>query len=144
EKVYELFSMIQPINHGADAEAIKTYRVEPYVMVADVYANQQHKGRGGWTWYTGSAGWMYQFIVESLIGLQLKIDRLTFSPCFPLDWPEVQVTYRFKSSTYRIKIYQIDEKEDSRWKIGDTEGKGNSIQLSDDGKVYDAEVYVAI
>ena len=72
EKVWELFSMIQPLHHASDENSMQVYKVEPYVMAADVYANESHKGRGGWTWYTGSAGWMYQFIISSLIGIELK------------------------------------------------------------------------
>jgi cellobiose phosphorylase len=67
-----------------DANSIKVYKVEPYVLVADIYANESYKGRGGWTWYTGSAGWMYQFIISSLIGIELKKDQLSFNPCSPL------------------------------------------------------------
>jgi cellobiose phosphorylase len=76
ERTWELFEMINPINHGKTNEDVATYKVEPYVMAADVYASPQHEGRGGWTWYTGSAGWMYQLIVESLLGLSLEIDKL--------------------------------------------------------------------
>jgi len=144
EKVYELFSMIQPINHASSAESIQTYKVEPYVMVADVYANEQHRGRGGWTWYTGSAGWMYQFIIGSLIGIELQVDRLKFTPCFPTDWPEVGITYRYKSSTYKIKIYQIESNDESWWEIGDSKGKGDTIQLMDDGMEHEVEVHISI
>ncbi len=82
EKVWELFSMIQPLSHTSDADAMQVYKTEPYVMAADVYANELHKGRGGWTWYTGSAGWMYQFITGSLLGMELATDRLLFNPAF--------------------------------------------------------------
>jgi len=144
EKVYELFSMIQPINHGSDADGVQTYKVEPYVMAADVYANETHKGRGGWTWYTGSAGWMYQFIIGSLIGIELEVDQLKFTPCFPIDWPEVSITYRYKSATYKIKIQQIKSDEESWWKVDSSQGKGNILPLIDDGKEHEAEVYVSI
>src|SRR5690606_34017879 len=115
EKVYELFSMIQPINHSLDVVSSEVYRVEPYVMVADVYANKSHQGRGGWTWYTGSAGWMYQFILKSMIGLELFVDKLKFTPCFPLEWPYVHIEYRYKSSVYKIDLYQISDIEESWW-----------------------------
>jgi len=144
EKVYELFSMIQPIKHGSDADGVQTYKVEPYVMAADVYANETHKGRGGWTWYTGSAGWMYQFIIGSLIGIELEVDQLKFTPCFPIDWPEVSITYRYKSATYKIKIQQIKSDEESWWKVDSSQGKGNILPLIDDGKEHEAEVYVSI
>ena len=80
EKAWELFNLINPVNHGSTAEAIATYRVEPYVVAADVYAVTPHIGRGGWTWYTGSSGWMYRLITESLLGLMLDVDKLRFNP----------------------------------------------------------------
>lgn len=143
EKVWELFSMIQPLNHAPDAETLQVYKVEPYVMAADVYANESHKGRGGWTWYTGSAGWMYQFITGSLLGMELKKDELVFNPCFPLEWPSVSISYRFGKSIYRIVVFQLSNGEESHWITGNVQGKGNAIKLIDDGAEHLAEVYVA-
>jgi len=143
EKVWELFSMIQPLSHSSDEASVKVYKVEPYVMAADVYANESHKGRGGWTWYTGSAGWMYQFIIGSLLGMELQKDRLKFRPCFPLNWPSVSIVYSYKTSTYRIKIFQTEENESS-WKMDDDRGSGNTIQLADDGREHEAEIYISI
>jgi len=142
DKVWELFSMIQPLGHASDAESMKVYKVEPYVIAADVYANESHRGRGGWTWYTGSAGWMYQFIMSSLVGLELKKDRLQFNPCFPSEWPSIKIQYKYGRSTYHIIVYQLKANEDSRWKSEAGEGKGNSIQLTDDGLEHSFEVYV--
>lgn len=142
EKVWELFSMIQPVQHALDATAIKTYKVEPYVMVADIYANESHKGRGGWTWYTGSAGWMYQFITGSLAGIELKKDQLTFNPCFPSAWPSVEIHYRYGKSTYHFTVYQLQTGKESWWKGESGEGKGNTVQLIDDGVEHWFEVHV--
>ncbi|MEO5648724.1 MAG: glucoamylase family protein [Ginsengibacter sp.] len=144
EKTYELFSLIQPINHALDAEATEVYKVEPYVMAADVYANETHRGRGGWTWYTGSAGWMYQFIIGSLLGMELEIDRLKFTPSFPEEWPAVSITYRYKSATYFIKVHQRKSTEESCWKMGSDQGKGNSIPLKDDGMQHEVEIHISI
>jgi cellobiose phosphorylase len=80
---WELFAMINPVNHARSAAAIATYKVEPFVVAADVYAVSPHTGRGGWTWYTGSAGWLYRLIVESLLGLKLEVNKLRMTPCFP-------------------------------------------------------------
>ncbi|MBC7914899.1 MAG: cyclic beta 1-2 glucan synthetase, partial [Pyrinomonadaceae bacterium] len=143
EKVYELFSMIQPLNHASDPESVKTYKVEPYVMAADVYANESHKGRGGWTWYTGSAGWMYQFIIGSLMGMQLQKDVLLFKPCFPVEWPYVTIAYVFGTSTYTITVYQITT-ANSNWKMGNTKGEGNALKLTDDGLTHEVEMFVHI
>jgi cellobiose phosphorylase len=142
EKVWELFSMIQPVNHALDAAATQVYKVEPYVMAADVYANESHKGRGGWTWYTGSAGWMYQFIISSLLGIELEKDVLKFKPCFPLDWPSVTINYRHGRSSYHITIFQSNNNDESWWKEGEMQGKGDSIKLIDDGITHNVEVHI--
>ena len=105
-RAWELFDMINPVNHSRSAEAIATYKVEPYVMAADTYAVAPHTGRGGWTWYTGSAGWMYRLIVESLLGLRLEVDMLHFAPVFPADWTEFKVHYRFRETVYHIAVLQ--------------------------------------
>ncbi|PZX60488.1 cellobiose phosphorylase [Algoriphagus ratkowskyi] len=144
ERTYELFSMIQPVNHALNHEDVQIYKVEPYVMAADVYANETHRGRGGWTWYTGSAGWMNQFIIGSLLGMELQIDKLKFTPCFPEQWPSVTINYRYKTSTFCIQVFQNRNIESSWWKIGDEQGEGNEIQLKDDGKEYVIELHVLI
>ncbi len=144
EKVWELFSMIHPISHSSDAAAIQIYKVEPYVMAADVYAKESHKGRGGWTWYTGSAGWMYQFIVRSLLGLELQVDQLKFTPCFPLDWPSLLITYRYKSSKYHITVFQFHGPSDSWCKIGNKNEAGDVVKLIDDGLEHEVEIHIRI
>jgi cellobiose phosphorylase len=142
EKVWELFSMIQPLSHSSDSESIQVYKVEPYVTVADIYANQLHRGRGGWTWYTGSAGWMYQFIISSLLGMELQKDVLRFEPCFPMDWPSVSIIYSYGRSTFRITLFQLNTIEESWWKQDEAQGKGNAIQLIDDEMEHKVEVYI--
>jgi cyclic beta-1,2-glucan synthetase len=101
-RAWELFQLINPIRHGDTEPAIQKYKVEPYVVAADVYVNPQHAGRGGWTWYTGSAGWMYRLILESLLGLNLEVDRLRFAPCLPKDWKTFKISYRFRETFYQI------------------------------------------
>ena len=103
-RAWELLSLINPINHGSTPPGIAKYKVEPYVIAADVYAVAPHVGRGGWTWYTGSAGWMYRLITESLLGLRLEVDKLYFVPCLPAAWPSLTIRYRFRKTTYRIAI----------------------------------------
>src|SRR3546814_10493535 len=98
--------MINPRHHVDTAERIATYKVEPYVVAADVYAVEPHVGRGGWTWYTGSAGWMYRLVLESLLGLRLEGDTLRLSPCIPAGWPGYRVRYRFRDTVYRIHVRQ--------------------------------------
>jgi cellobiose phosphorylase len=103
-RAWELFGIINPVNHSLSSEAVATYKVEPYVVAADIYAVAPHTGRGGWTWYTGSAGWMYRLIVESLLGLCLDVDKLHFAPCFPADWSGFKVHYCFRETVYHITV----------------------------------------
>ncbi|RJP79609.1 MAG: cyclic beta 1-2 glucan synthetase [Desulfobacteraceae bacterium] len=105
-RAWELFTMINPVNHARSIEEAETYKVEPYVMAADVYAVSPHIGRGGWTWYTGSAAWMYRLIVESLLGLRLEKDTLRFEPCIPADWKSFKVHYRYRETVYHINVLQ--------------------------------------
>ena len=112
-RAWELTGMINPVNHSRTAEGLATYKVEPYVVAADVYALPPHTGRGGWTWYTGSAGWMYRLIVESLLGLRLDVDRLHFAPCLPPEWKEFKLHYRHGEAIYHITVRQIARQGES-------------------------------
>ena len=105
-RAWELFDIINPVNHSKSAKGTATYKVEPYVVAADVYALPPHTGRGGWTWYTGSAGWMYRLIVESLLGLRLEVDKLRFAPCLPADWKGFKLHYRYRETVYHIAVTQ--------------------------------------
>jgi cellobiose phosphorylase len=109
-RAWELLGMINPLRHGESPERTAVYKVEPYVIAADVYAVAPHTGRGGWTWYTGSAGWMYRLIMESLLGLRLTADpqlsRLHFEPCLPADWQGFQLHYRYRQTVYHITVRQ--------------------------------------
>ena len=107
QRAWECFNVINPIGHGDTLEAINTYKVEPYVVAADVYAVAPHEGRGGWTWYTGSASWMYRLVLESLLGLRLESGQLRFAPCTPVQWPGFKVKYRFGQTQYAIAVTQI-------------------------------------
>jgi cellobiose phosphorylase len=101
-RAWELFSMINPVNHTKSSAAVGTYKVEPYVMAADVYAAPPHTGRVGWTWYTGSAGWMYRLAVESLLSLRREGDKLRLVPCLPAIGPDsscaIDTATRFTAS----------------------------------------------
>ena len=106
QRTWDLLQMINPLNRGNTIEKIDIYKTEPYVIAADVYAEPLHKGRGGWTWYTGSAGWMYQLVVESFIGLKKEGHILHFKPCIPEDWPSVKITYHYEAKVYAIELVQ--------------------------------------
>jgi cellobiose phosphorylase len=106
QRTWELLQMINPLNRGNTADKIAVYKAEPYVVAADVYAEPKHKGRGGWTWYTGSAAWMYQLILESFIGLKREGDKLVFKPCMPEEWPSVKIQYRNGGMLHQIELKQ--------------------------------------
>jgi cyclic beta-1,2-glucan synthetase len=104
ERAGELFTLLNPINHSSTRAGLHKYKVEPYVAVGDVYAVPPHNGRGGWTWYTGSAGWMYRAGLESILGFKLQKDRLAIDPCVPRWWREFEIVYRRGRAVYRIKV----------------------------------------
>jgi cellobiose phosphorylase len=104
--------MLNPVNHGSTPADIERYKVEPYVMGADIYGAQPHTGRGGWTWYTGAAGWMYRLTVETLLGLQLQVDHLRIAPCVPAHWESYKIHYRYRETVYHITVKRAGEKSD--------------------------------
>lgn len=104
DRAVALFDMLNPVNHGATPEAIDRYKVEPYVACADVYAEERHVGRGGWTWYTGSAGWMYRAGVEWILGFKLRGTDLLIEPCIPTTWPAFTITFRYHTARYEIVV----------------------------------------
>jgi cellobiose phosphorylase len=132
-RAWDLFDIINPVHHSGSDEGAAIYKVEPYVMAADVYAFAPHTGRGGWTWYTGSAGWMYRLIIESLLGLRLEVDELHFAPCFPADWIGFKVHYRFQETVYHITLLQSSDHEvELNAVIDGIPLEGNKIRLVND------------
>jgi cyclic beta-1,2-glucan synthetase len=109
DRAWELFALINPINHGSTPAQINTYKVEPYVVAADVYAVAPHTGRGGWTWYTGSAGWMYRLLIETLLGLTLEGNRMRLAPLFPKHWATCKIHYRYRQTPYNISISRLTD-----------------------------------
>jgi len=108
DKAGELFALLNPINHARTPEATERYKVEPYVVAADIYSVPPNAGRGGWTWYTGAAGWMQQAGVEGLLGLRLQGDVLHFDPCIPKAWPGFEMSFRHGSARYEIRVENPD------------------------------------
>jgi cyclic beta-1,2-glucan synthetase len=143
-RAWDLLAMINPVNHAGSPEAVSVYRVEPYVVAADVYACPPHTGRGGWTWYTGSAGWMYRLIVESLLGLRLEVDRLRFAPCLPADWKGFKVHYRYRETVYHIAVTQLPGgKGGASVTMDGVEHEGDYVPLVDDRQEHSVEVRVS-
>jgi cyclic beta-1,2-glucan synthetase len=142
-RAWELFDIINPVNHARSPKGIETYKVEPYAIAADVYALHPHVGRGGWTWYTGSAGWMYRLITESLLGLRLEVDNLYFEPCLPADWQLFKLRYRYRETLYDITVTQTHGAASATCITVDGVPQDNSpIHLVDDRKEHTAEVRV--
>jgi cellobiose phosphorylase len=138
---WELFRMINPVNHARSAEEAATYKVEPYVAAADVYAVPPHTGRGGWTWYTGSAAWMYRLIVESLLGLKRQGDKLWVAPRLPADWEGFKVHYRYRETIYHIRVRQpAAGKGWMQVTLDGIEHPDQSIPLVDDHREHRVEV----
>ena len=104
DRAGELFSILNPINHASTRAGVHRYKVEPYVMAADVYAEPPHVGRGGWTWYTGSAGWMYRVGLEGILGLQRRGAFFTLNPSIPSSWPTYSIEWRFGKARYTIVV----------------------------------------
>ena len=133
KRAWEIFNMINPVNHTRTPEETAIYKGEPYVVAADVYGAPPHTGRGGWTWYTGSAAWMYRLIVESLLGLSLEVDRLRITPCLHPQWQEFTMHYRFRETVYHITVSQFKgKKTDTRLTLDTIEQSGQTIALVDD------------
>jgi len=140
-RAWELLGIINPVTHSKSPEGIAIYKVEPYVVAADVYALPPHTGRGGWTWYTGSAGWMYRLIVESLLGLRLEVDKLRFAPCLPVDWKGFKVYYRYRETVYEIDVRQQRGVEGRAIVTVDgIEQQDEAIPLVDDRRNHSVEI----
>jgi cyclic beta-1,2-glucan synthetase len=144
-RAWELVAMINPVNHASSPEDLATYKVEPYVVAADVYALSPHTGRGGWTWYTGSAGWMYRLVVESLLGLRLEVDTLRFTPCLPAEWTTFKLHYRYRETVYHITVQQTcDEDGETSVTVDGVEQRDKLIHLVDDRQEHWVEVRIAL
>lgn len=142
DKAWELYHLINPINHTRSTIECAKYKVEPYVMAADVYAVNPHVGRGGWTWYTGAAGWMYKVGIEYILGLKKNGEKLIIDPCIPKNWPEYLIKYRYKNTRYNIKI-KNPEGVNRHVKEMNLDGKlleEKYISLINDSKDHDVEV----
>jgi len=142
-RAWELFSLLNPIAHGASSENMQIYKVEPYVMSADVYAAPPHTGRGGWTWYTGSSGWMYRLITESLLGIKLQADILRFNPCLPPQWQTFKIHYRYRETLYNITVRSAGSGKSVIRVVADgVEEADKAVRLVDDHGQHEVEVEV--
>jgi cyclic beta-1,2-glucan synthetase len=140
DKAGELFSLLNPIHHASSRAGVYRYKVEPYVVAADVYAEPPHVGRGGWTWYTGSGGWMYRAGIEWILGFRLRGTRLYLDPCIPRAWRSFEITFRYHSSRYEIVVENPHEVMRGVLSValdGVPLARGSMpIQLADDGATH--------
>ena len=142
ERAGELFALMNPINHSSTRAGLHKYKVEPYVAVGDVYAVPPHNGRGGWTWYTGSAGWMYRAGLESILGFKLMKDRLEINPCVPRWWRDFEIVYRRGKAVYRIKVENPlgVSRGVVRVEMDGVAQIGGAIEVVDDEKTHEVRV----
>jgi cellobiose phosphorylase len=142
DRALELWSLINPINHARTPAEVAHYKVEPYVVCADVYGAPPHTGRGGWTWYTGAAGWLYRVALEAILGVRLRSDALQMEPCIPTGWPGYEVTLRFGSATYHVRV---DNAAGTGRGVGSVTADGQpvpsgTLSLRDDGQTHEVQV----
>ena len=144
DKAVELFNMINPIEHSKNKEEVLKYKVEPYVMAADVYTSKNLVGRGGWTWYTGSASWMYEAGLAYILGLKIVNGYMEIKPCISSNWKEYQIQYKYKESIYNIKVFNNNGKNTGvqTVKVNGIIIENKKIPLINDGKIYNIEVYM--
>jgi cyclic beta-1,2-glucan synthetase len=148
DKAHSLFSMLNPVNHATTPAGVHRYRVEPYVAVADIYSEPPHVGRGGWSWYTGSSGWLYRAGVEWILGLALRGENLRLDPCIPTYWAGFSITYRYGTSSYLIHVTNPDKVTKGIVKL-ELDGEplpaaGLGVPLKDDGREHVVNVVMGL
>ncbi len=140
-RVADLLRLLNPIHHADTPAKAARYKVEPYVMAADIYASPDHLGRGGWTWYTGSSGLMYRYIVESVLGLRLRGDTLHFEPCLPPDWSHFKLRYQYHGTRYQVTALRAAlPAHGARVELDGVPQADGRIRLRDDGQPHEVRV----
>jgi cellobiose phosphorylase len=142
DRAHELWDLINPIYHATTPAEVQHYKVEPYVVCADIYGAPPHTGRGGWTWYTGSAGWLYRAALEAILGFRLEGSTLRFAPCIPKAWPGYELTYRHGTAIYQIRVANAagTGRGVRTIRCDGQAAAGNVVMLSDDGRTHTVEV----
>ena len=141
DKAIEFYKMINPIEHSRTKDSAQKYKVEPYVIAADVYGAENLAGRGGWTWYTGSSSWYYTAGIQYILGLNIVNNCLNFNPCIPKNWKEFSIRYKYENSVYNIKILNPNGKNNGVSKVLlDGNEVENCIKLDGTGKIFNIEV----
>jgi cyclic beta-1,2-glucan synthetase len=142
DEAVELFHLLNPINHTRTRADVERYVTEPYVVDGDVYSHPQHAGRGGWSWYTGSAAWMYRAAVESILGLARRGPTFSVQPCIPAGWPGFTIDWKFGRSLYRIRVANPDHRSSgvATAVLDGVAVNPAAVPLVDDGRVHDVAV----
>ena len=144
DKAVEFLKLINPIMHTLTKEDCKNFKLEPYILPADVYSARGMEGRGGWNWYTGASGWYIKAVIEYIIGLKIKNNYIYLEPSVPKTWKEFSINYKYKTSTYLIKVKNPDEKNTgvSTFVLDGTQISEKKAKLNNDGKIHTIELYM--
>ncbi len=144
DKAVELFRMINPIEHARAKEAASKYKVEPYVVAADIYGQGNLAGRGGWTWYTGSSSWMYEAGLHYILGFNVEKGYLSINPCIPITWKEYKIHYKYGNSIYNIIVKNPNAKNTGveTMIVNGEVIEEKKIYLQDNGRVNNVEIYM--
>jgi cyclic beta-1,2-glucan synthetase len=138
DEAVELFHMLNPVNRTRTPPDLDRYKAEPYVMAGDVYANERHRGRAGWTWYTGAAGWMYRAGLENILGLRRAGNVLQMNPCIPSTWKDFRITWRNGSTCYEISVFNPERRcrGIAEATLDDSPVEASAIPIHDDGATH--------
>ena len=142
DKALELYRMINPIEHARTKETSKKYKVEPYVIPADIYGANNLAGRGGWTWYTGSSSWYYKAGIEYILGLKIEKGYMKIQPCIPKEWKEYEIKYKWKKTLYNIKVENNNKNTEVSKVYLDGVEVENNIKLEDRNTVHNVRVVI--
>lgn len=144
DKAEELIEILNPINHSRNKEEAKTFKLEPYILEADLYSNEDLIGRGGWNWYTGSSSWFYKAILEYVLGLKIEEGYLRIEPCISKRWKEYEIKYKYKTSIYNIKVRNTAERNTgvSKFILNGEEINEKKVLLQDNCKIYNIEIFM--
>jgi cellobiose phosphorylase len=140
ERAFRLFQILNPLERVRSKSAADTYMIEPYVLAGDVYGEPPNAGRGGWSWYTGSSGWLYRVGIESIVGLRREGNKVRFQPRVPNEWNEYTVRYRFGRSLYTIQLQRAKPDEDASVRVDEAVQESGTISLIDDGAPHEVKV----
>ncbi len=144
DKAVEIAEIINPIEHSKNKEEAKRFKLEPYILEADLYSNKDLVGRGGWNWYTGSSSWYYKAILEFILGLKIEDGFLKIEPCIKRDWKEYEIQYKYKTTLYKIKVRNNNSKNTGvdKFLINGEEIEDKKILLQDNGRIYNIEIFM--